>query len=86
MFTLEQVREQIDAYRDARISRNELFDWFEAYSFDAYEDENLRPICVAIDTAFSEFLYDGIEEGALRQELASAVRPFVSQSKSPVSI
>jgi hypothetical protein len=76
MFTIDELQQQIEAYRDARASRQDLFDWFESRSFDAYENHGLRAICVAIDTAFSEFFYDGSDEETLKKELATAVRAF----------
>ena len=79
MFSLEQLQRKFDAYKDARISRVEFRDWFEANSYDAYEDEALRPVCVAIDTAFSEYLFDDIGEHVLKQELANAILPFASE-------
>ncbi len=78
MFTLNELRQRAEAYvNDARASRSEFYDWFEANSFDVYEDPVLLESCVAIDTAFSEFFFDGIDEEALKVELANAVRPFV---------
>jgi hypothetical protein len=79
MFALNELREHIDAYvSGARPSLSELYDWFEENSFDAYEDQSLREACVALDTAFSEYFFDGIAEEVLKVELAKAVRPFVS--------
>ncbi len=79
MFSLKELQRRFDAYKDDRISRVEFRDWFEANSYDAYEDVVLRPVCVAIDTAFSEYLFDDIGEDALKQELANAIRPFALQ-------
>lgn len=83
MFTIEELQRQIDAYRNDRASRQEFFDWFESRCFDAYEDDNLHGICVAIDRAFSDFLCDGADEKILKEELAKTSRPFVWRSESP---
>jgi hypothetical protein len=79
MLSLKELQRRVDAYKDARTSHVEFRDWFEANSYDAYEDEVLRPICVAIDTAFSEYLFDNIGEDVLKQELAKAVHPLASE-------
>lgn len=75
MLSLEELQQRFDAYKDARISRVQFHDWFEANSYDAYEDARLMGVCVAIDTAFSEYLFENIGEDALKQELASIVYP-----------
>ena len=41
-------------------------------------------MCVAIDTAFSEYLFDNVGEDALKEELANAIRPFAVASKDVV--
>lgn len=69
MFTLDELRERIEAYRDNRASRREFYDWFEAHSFDAYEKAELREACVAVDSAFSEFFFDYIGEESLKEKL-----------------
>jgi hypothetical protein len=75
MFTLEELHQHVEAYRAASISRQEFHDWFEGKSFDAYENAQLHDVCVAVDTALSEYFYDGIGEDALKQELAAISRP-----------
>lgn len=81
MFSLDELR-RLDAYSADLSSRSEFYDWFEANSFDAYDDEQLRPICVAIDRAFSEYMFDDVGETVLKEELAKSVRPFASQGRS----
>lgn len=77
MFTRKQLEQRVDAYRDDQISRQEFHNWFEDNSFDAYgPDSEVREACVAIDTAFSEYLSGEVGEESLKDQLENALRPF----------
>ena len=80
MLSLEELRRQADAFQRGALSLLEFQDWFEDNCPGAYEVEGLRQVCISIDTAFSEYYYDGIGEDGLRQEVFEATRHFVPVS------
>jgi hypothetical protein len=86
MFTLEELSQRIAACNSGSSTISEFADWFEDNCNGAYEIDTLRDATVAIDAALSEYRYDGIGETVLKEELATAVRPFVLSESRVVAI
>ena len=77
MFTLEALSNKIADYRHGLLPIGKFEEWFEDHATaDAYDDPELHEVCVAIRAALAEFQFDGIGTDEMKQELASAVRPF----------
>jgi hypothetical protein len=80
MFTLNELSEQIAAYRDDRLLFAEFENWFEDNSAGVYDVPGLREACIAVDAALSRYHFDHVGEVVLKSELANASRPFVLPS------
>jgi hypothetical protein len=76
MLTLDELSQAVAAHRSGRMSLEEFENWFEDNSSGAYAVPELSEACASVDTAFSQYYFDHIEENALKMELANAVRPF----------
>jgi hypothetical protein len=77
MLSVSELSRQISRYRDGEISIGDFEEWFEdATPASAYDNPALRPSCVAVDSALSQYHFDHIGEDVLKMELATAVPRF----------
>jgi len=82
MLTLNELSEQVAAYRNDRLSFSEFENWFEDDSAGAYDVPEVRDACIAVDAALSQYHFDGIGESALKAELGNAISAVVPATPS----
>jgi hypothetical protein len=86
MFTLEQLLEQVNAYREGRTSFDEFEESYRNSSWGFYDrpGDALSEAISGVEAAFSAYEADGISEEAFQQELVDAFRPIASANPDPV--
>jgi hypothetical protein len=80
MLTTNQLADQIEQYRRGSLSLLAFEDWFSDQSWNIHQSNRQHDIdaVFAIEDILSRRHSDGLDEETLKQELANAVRPFVS--------
>jgi|HubBroStandDraft_3_1064219.scaffolds.fasta_scaffold27881_3 hypothetical protein len=81
MLEIADVSRAIAAYQNGETSLGQFADWLSAVSRRKFaESEEVRAAILELDSLFSEVNYGGMSEVEFREELASAIRPFASQT------
>jgi hypothetical protein len=76
---LDELSQQIAAYRLGRISLDAFEDWFRSHSRGMFgESPEVLNACIGVEEAFSELRSFGNVD-RFRMELANAVRSFAAQ-------
>lgn len=74
MPSLADLSQTVAAYRRRDLSLGEFEDWFRTNSRGMFgEDAEFLDACMAIESAFSRYHFEGISEQAFRDELANAI-------------
>lgn len=88
MLNIDQLSNQIAAYAAGRLSLNDFEDWFRDQSRNVHlwGDVALNEFVDAIEEAFSERHFEGLDEVGMRSKLQAEAerfaRPFVSRHDS----
>lgn len=79
MLSLEDLTRQIEEYSAGRTSFDDFEDWFRTNSRGAYRggSSEVSGATVAVESAFSQYYFAGLDEPALKRELAKAVRAYL---------
>jgi hypothetical protein len=79
MLSLDELKQQIGAVQQERISLDVFEDWFRTNSRGAYaaEDRALSEAAASVEAAFSKYSFQEGDEEQLRQDLLIAISPFV---------
>jgi hypothetical protein len=78
MLSLDELSKQIEACCSGRIDLESFEDWFQQRSWGSYDrsGDTLSDAIFLVRAALSSCDPDEVDEIALREELANAVRPF----------
>ena len=81
MLSLDELKQQIGAVQQERISLDAFEDWFRSNSRGAYatEDRALSEAAASVEAAFSKYSFQQGNEEQLRQDLLIAISPFVQR-------
>jgi len=82
MLKLDELAFQVKSFRTGQADLDQFEDWFRTNSRGAYRrrGEGLSDVVAAIEAALSRYHFEGLDESEMREELASAIRPFESSS------
>jgi len=88
MFTLEQLRDRVNDYREGRMSFVEFEEWYRNSSWGSYDRSGdvLSGAIAAVEAALSSYELDGITEEAFQRELAGAVPPLAQSVFEPMEV
>jgi hypothetical protein len=87
MVTAHQIRSQVRAYIDGKVSLELLDDWILSHTWDASRvlaDPSAVALSEYIQGLMIAYSASAAREETIRKELANAIRPFVEASSTSV--
>lgn len=87
MASASEIRRNVQEFLDDKRSLESLDDWSASYSWNIHNrsDAETRDLAYAVRGALVEYSSGDLDRVALREELANAIRPFVSHSETIVN-
>src|ERR1041384_3505175 len=77
MLNLQQVKGQVAAYASGKISLGEFQDWLHEGSVDPVPPQ-LEDLVFSLQSALSEYQFDGLSQKQLRTKLQEGAQQFAS--------